>query len=160
MSAAETRTLAALIERKHECLVGLRDLGLRQFELIDGGDLSQLLKLLSTKQHVIDLLQAIERDLTPFRQQDPEHRQWASPAERDRCAQQAEACQRLLAEIVAQEKQSESSLVARRDLAAQQIQGASVAGQARQAYTQFARRESGLVDFTSETHGFDSQALS
>ena len=49
-----TDVLAELVVKKHDLLVQLRDVGLRQIELIDGGDMTQLLKLLSSKQRLLN----------------------------------------------------------------------------------------------------------
>jgi len=42
-----------LIRDKRECLVQLRELGRRQLELIDGGDITGLLDMLAAKPHGI-----------------------------------------------------------------------------------------------------------
>ncbi len=89
----DTRLLATLIAKKHSLLEQLRDAGRRQGELIDQGDMGQLLKMLSSKQHVIAGLHEVERQLDPYRRQDPDRRVWATPADRDRCAAQASQCE-------------------------------------------------------------------
>lgn len=129
-----TRRLAELVAQKHAVLTQLRELGQHQARLIEAGELGDLLKLLAVKQGCLQRLQQVERGLDPFRHQDPQARTWESPAERARCAAQADACEVLLGEILRQEKFSELRLEARRDEAAQRLAGAHWAGQARQAY--------------------------
>ncbi len=140
MTALETDILVQLIRAKHACLVQLRDIGRRQLELIEAGNLTGLLDLLSAKQRPLLELQRAERAIGPFRSQDPERRRWQSPEVRAACAKQLEDCDQLLREIIAQDKQSEATLSRRRDQAAAQLQGMHAAGQARGAYTAPARQ--------------------
>ena len=134
MPTFETDILADLIRAKRECLLQLRDLGRKQLELIDGGDMTALLDLLAVKQKPILQLQRIEKALDPFRRQDPERRTWSAPTARAACAEQVEQCEVLLAEVIKNEKYCEAALIRRRDEAANQLQGAHLAGCARQAY--------------------------
>ncbi len=151
MQTLDTHKLAERIGQKHQCLVHLRDLARRQMALIAAGDMTQLLKVLSAKQHLIGSLQAIEKDLAPYRHDDPEQRRWPSPADRARCAQQAAACRELLAEIVRAEKSSESGLAERRDEIARRLQVAHVATRARVAYGGPPDPSPGMLDLASES---------
>jgi hypothetical protein len=135
MTALETDILVQLIRAKHACLVQLRDMGRRQLELIEAGNLTGLLDVLSAKQRPLLELQRAERAIDPFRSQDPQRRRWQSPEVRAACAGQIAACDQLLREIIAQEKRSEEIMSRRRDQAAAQLQGMHAAGQARGAYT-------------------------
>lgn len=150
MTTFETDVLAELIGRKHECLTQLRDLGLRQDALIASDDMSRLLQLLGVKQRLLGELQEIERGLDPFRQQDPEARQWRSPAARESCAQALRGCESLLAEIVAHEKQSETELRRRRDETAAQLEGFHATSRTRGAYAAGGKTDSAHLDLSSE----------
>jgi flagellar biosynthesis/type III secretory pathway chaperone len=145
----DTNTLTQLLAQKCEVLLQLRQLVGRQFELIDASNLSQLLNLLSEKQRLITTLQKIQQQLDPFRAQQPEQRQWPSEGDRRRCADLADACQRLLAEVVEIDKQSENRLVLRRDEAATQLQNVHFAIQARQAYVEPTGPTKTFVDLSS-----------
>jgi hypothetical protein len=134
MPTFETDILAELIRAKRECLLQLRDLGRKQWELIDQGNMTALLDLLAVKQKSIIQLQRIEKTLDPFRRQDPEQRTWSAPEARTACAEQLEQCDVLLAEVIKNEKYCETTLIRRRDETARQLQGAHLAGYARQAY--------------------------
>jgi hypothetical protein len=134
MSLEETDNLAELIHRRHVCLGQLRDLGRRQLELIAAGELGHLLTLLAGKQRLLATLQATERELDPFRQQDPAVRRWRSLADREICARLAADCESLLAEIVAQERQSELEMSRRRDQTVACLEHVQSAGAARGAY--------------------------
>ena len=147
----DTDNLHELVGKKHDLLSQLRDVGCRQRELIEAGDMTQLLKLLSSKQRLLNGLQSIERQLDPFRQQNPAERTWRNSAERDRCARLAADCEGLLADVVAEEKRSESQLVAHRDRVAVQLQSANQTAQARRAYAENPACELRQLDLSSES---------
>ena len=147
----ETDLLADMIGQKYECLVGLRDMGRRQWELIQAGEITRLLDLLSAKQGAMAELQRIERALDPFRSQLPDARRWRTSETRRQCAEQLATCEGLLREIVEQEKQSESELVRRRDEAAARLQGAHAASQARGAYHAASVSQGVQIDLLSDT---------
>jgi flagellar biosynthesis/type III secretory pathway chaperone len=146
----ETDTLADFVGQKHALLVQLRDLGRRQIESIDAGDIGQLLKILSAKQRLLAALQQIERGLDPFRNQDPERRTWRTADARRQCAQLAGNCEAILNEIMQQEKHSEEQMIMRRDEAASRLQGAHVAAEARGAYAMDAMSNLGQIDLSSQ----------
>lgn len=145
-----TDVLAELVSKKHDLLVQLRDVGLRQMELIEGADMTQLLKLLSSKQRLLGGLQDIERQLSPFRQESPEDRVWRTVADRQRCAELAARCETLLAEVVEQEKRGETRMRAHRDRVAGELEGAHQAAQAKSAYGDQSWPISCQLDLSSE----------
>ncbi len=152
MSSLETDILAQLIGNKHELLVQLRDAGRRQLELIEAGDMTQLLRLLSSKQRVLGGLQDVERRIDPFRGQNPDQRIWRTPAERDRCSQMSAQCELLLAEVVEGEKRGEARLTSHQDRTAAQLELAQHASQARAAYVDLAPASAyGHLDLSSES---------
>ncbi len=152
MDFTATDNLMRLVGTKHDLLVQLRNLGLQQLALIDAGDLTQLLRLLASKQRLLAALQAAERQLDPFRRDDPQQRTWRDAAGRGRCAEMADQCQSLLNEVLAGEKLSESRMRLRRDEAATRLQGVHQATQARFAYHQPAMaQESRQLDLSSGT---------
>jgi hypothetical protein len=146
----ETDLLADLIARKHRCLLDLRDLGRRQIELIERDEITRLLDLLSAKQSALTQLQRIERELAPFRGQDPEGREWRAPEARGQCARQLSECEALLGEIVGQERRSERELVRRRDEAALRLQGVHTASEARGAYVGTSDLQGRQLDLLSD----------
>ena len=87
MAELNTNILADLIAKRHHCLVKLRDLGLKQLELIAAGDMGPLLRLLSAKDQWIVAVQTIEKELAPYHDQDPEARVWASEEARSQWRQ-------------------------------------------------------------------------
>ncbi len=150
MTHMDTDLLAELIQKKQACLTHLRDMGRKQFELVCEGSITGVLDVLSLKQDVLSRLQSIERALDPFRGQDPLGRQWNSPQQRLQCAERLQQCETLLAEILAQDKQSEQEMTRRRDATAQQLQRIHHAGQTRGAYTAPTAQQGRRLDLSSE----------
>src|SRR5687768_7014443 len=101
----DTDRLAALIAAKRQVLEILARLSRRQLTMIVAGEMTALVKLLSSKQTVMAQLQAIEQQLQHFRGDDPGARLWRSPGDRAACQSQADQCNALLAESLALEKQ-------------------------------------------------------
>jgi hypothetical protein len=135
MTTTNTNHLAFLVQRKLEILTLLVRLGKQQLALADGGDMGMLMKLLAAKQALLTQLQELERQLDPFRADDPEARTWASAAARAECQRQATECGWRLSEIIELEKQAERQMVLRRDSVAARLQGAHSAAEATSAYT-------------------------
>ena len=136
MAFESTKQLAELIRAKHQCLLQLRELGQRQRQLIERGELGELLRLLAAKQHVITALQSADRQLAPYQQEDPDSRSWASPQDRARCAQMAAECRQLLEEIMQMEKDNEAQMTRRRNDVAAQLTSLHHADHVRGAYSQ------------------------
>ncbi len=151
MTALETDLLAELIRRKQECLVQLREMGRHQLALIQQESMAALMDLLGTKQRMLIRLEQVERALDPFRGQDPETRTWRSSESRRACREAIQACEALLAEILALERQSEQELTRRRDETARRLRCAQGASEARGAYAALATPAVTQLDLTSET---------
>ena len=146
-----TQHLTTLLERKHEFLTQLRDLGSRQLERIDAADMTTLMKVLSAKQRMLVDLQTVERELDPYRGESPEARTWPSPAARQHCAQLTTRCQLLFSEIVAQERDAESRLILQRDDAEHRLRGMHVAAGAHGAYQRENTVSTSSLDLSTES---------
>lgn len=130
----DSSLLANAIARKAQLLELLRKLGAAQLSLVDAGDMSRLMQVLASKDSLLQQLQMIERELDPFRDEDPDRRRWASPELRQACRNDADRCAALLAEIVALDRQSEAEMSRRRDATAAQLQGMYGSQEAQGAY--------------------------
>ncbi len=130
----ESQRLAQLAHCKLQIMQLLRKLAAQQLEVITGGDMTNLLKLLAAKQTVMDQLAKVEQQLDPYRGQDPETRDWPSTAVREECQRNVETCNELLSEVMRLEKQGEMEMVRRRDAASVQLAGMHGASEARHAY--------------------------
>jgi hypothetical protein len=149
-NALETSLLAELIARKRDCLLQLRDLGPRQLALVREGSMTTLLDVLSAKQRLLWELQKLERQIDPFRGQDPADRRWPTPEARQQTAGRLAECEALLAQIVRQDQQSEEELIRRRQQTAIQLRGVHAAHRARGAYLAPACDAAGRLDLLSE----------
>jgi flagellar biosynthesis/type III secretory pathway chaperone len=146
-----TDLLTNLMDQKHDVLVQLHQLSQQQRVRVDEGhEISELLGLLAAKQTLLEKLNALERQLDPFRQEDPESRRWRSASDRRRCAQVAGRCQSLMGEILELEKRSETELRRRRDRTAEQLQAVSNATAAREAYAASAPASAAPCDLSAE----------
>ena len=134
MSHLSTNNLVELIDKRHRCLLQLCNLGRKQAELIAGGQMGPLIRLIGAKNQLIAALQSVEQGLAPYHAQDPEDRDWTTPEARERCAQQVDDCQQLMRELMDLERQNEQNIIERRDKVASQLQAAQAAGAARGAY--------------------------
>ena len=152
MPSIDTNILAELVQRRLTCLEQLRDMGYRQLELIEGTRMTALLDLLAIKQRALLELGNLERKLDPFRGQKPEHRHWPTEEARLACGAKIEQCDRLLREIVAQEKQCETLMRLRRDQAASDLQGVHHAGMTRGAYVSAPVQQVHQLDLSSERY--------
>jgi hypothetical protein len=145
----ETDLLAELADRRHGLLEQLRALGRRQLELIEQGDMTQLIQVLSVKHHLLAEVQQVEKRLDPFRTQDPKARNWRSAQVRERCAERFVESDELVREILEHEKLGELRLRQYRDEAAARLQMAHAAGHARTAYAD-AIVHAGRLDLSTE----------
>jgi len=130
----DSQQLAATMARKAQLLELLRRLGDAQLSLVNDGDMAKLLQVLASKESLLTQLQQVERQLDPFRSEDPERRRWESQAAREACQRDANRCSQLLSEIVVLEKKSEAEMITRRDATALQLQGMYVSQEAQGAY--------------------------
>ncbi len=105
-----TDLLIDLLAQKYELLGQLQQLSVRQQQLIAAADMDRLTRLLAARQTLVGHLQQLQRQLEPFRHQDPDARQWRSPRERARGRQLAAECETRLSAILTLEKQSEAEM--------------------------------------------------
>ena len=130
----DSKQLAAAMARKAQLLELLRKLGSAQLALVQAGDMSRLMQVLSSKESLLSQLQIVEHELAPFRDEDPELRVWESPDARRACQVDANRCAALLAEIVSIEKDAEAEMTRRRDATAAQLQATFSSREAQGAY--------------------------
>ena len=146
----DSRHLASAIARKAQLLDLLRRLGEAQLSLVVAGDMSRLMQVLGSKDSLLQQLQHVERELDPFRDEDPDQRKWDSPELRQACRQDAERCVALLGEIVSLEKQAEAEMMRRRDATAAQLQGMYGSQEAQGAYIAAPVSLAGSLDLSME----------
>ena len=147
---AETDLLTSLVERKCRCLEQMLALGRQQTAFVGNGEMTDLLQLVSAKQQLLAQLQDLERQLDPFRLQQPTQRFWRNEAARNHCGNLLAQAERLFQEILHEERQSEEQLRRRRDETGVQLAQAQQAALARRAYVDLNLSPSQL-DLTSQS---------
>jgi hypothetical protein len=147
---SDTDTLSQLVTERHNCLRQLAELGSWQLEAVRGHDMNRLLTLLAAKQRLLVGLQSLERQLDPFRRQDPDERRWSSSEARQQCAQLAGESEMLLAQVVRQEIESEQEMHKHHDASAERLQAAHAAAMARGAYAAEDRGAIRQLDLSSD----------
>lgn len=151
MERMDTETLAQLIDRKHVLLTQLRELAVKQAELVDAGSLSPMMSLLAVKQRLLKCVEQLETELDPFRQQDPDRRVWRSPEHRERARVVSTHCDELLQQIMSLEKDCESRMARRRDEAAERLQTVHTSSHAATAYSSVLGESAAQFDASCES---------
>ena len=151
MPNLDTDTLAALIERRHRCLVQLRELGELQAAAIGRDDMSELLAVLDQKQRRWRQWREIEDLLAPFRQQAPESRAWPDAQKRETSRRLQEDCEKLLEEVRRWDEKCGADLRLRRTELAGVLREMHEAAQVRAAYSAPPPIVGGQLDLTSQT---------
>ncbi|HMO83670.1 MAG TPA: hypothetical protein PKC18_01990 [Lacipirellulaceae bacterium] len=135
MNDHSTKRLAELVGNRRRCLEQLLNLGRRQVDLVSLGNMSDLMRLLAAKQQLIAALQSLEKELAPFHEQEPDDRVWESSVVRSQCAADADACRRLILEVVDLEQGCEKQITFRRDEAASKLRNVESGSMIRAAYS-------------------------
>ena len=145
-----TETLASLIAQKLQLLELLTRLSHAQSELIGSGDMTRLLPVLGAKQRLLGQIQQLEQALAPFRDDDPDQRQWSSAAAREKCRLDAQRSEQLLAEIMVLEREGEAEMIRRRDETARRLEEMDGASRAHSAYFEVPVPATSYFDMSSD----------
>lgn len=145
-----TDLLVKRLLQKREVLTQLRQLADHQARMVRAGEVAKLMGLLATKQKLLTALQAVEANLDPFRDEEPEARVWRSAADRQAARDIAAECDRLLEEVKKFEHDDTGELIARRDAASSALQGMHGASRARSAYLEQPPQQNGHLDMSSD----------
>jgi conjugal transfer/entry exclusion protein len=129
-----TAELAQLIDSKGDCAEALWELAQQQEILIAEQRMSELMPLLAKKQRLLEQLDQLQQQLQPFAEQAAETRDWAHPADRERCRTRQQKTDQLLREIMALDARCEGQLTSSRNALAEQLQQSTGAQQAAKAY--------------------------
>jgi hypothetical protein len=117
-----TESLFELLERKLHLLTAMREMSLAQTDLVSQHDMTSLMSLLSKKQELMASLAEVQSQFEPFREQDPETRDWSSQSRRNTCQEMVARCDQLLQELIVMEDRSLGSMSLQRDSIAAQLQ--------------------------------------
>lgn len=134
MTNRELHDLLESFGQEQACYTALLDLSRRQKEIIEGGDVDQLLALLGQKQQVLERITGIEEQLAPYKR-DWRHVQDSLDDDDRQVLDLALATvEELLSELIALERESEQLLVSRRDRTYDELRGAAHASAVNSAY--------------------------
>ncbi|MEM9643497.1 MAG: flagellar export chaperone FlgN [Planctomycetota bacterium] len=126
--------LSELVDERLNLVAQLVELTEQQSDAIEAGHMSQLMSVLSDKQGPLTQLSRLSQRLAAQAQADPEQREWASDADRQRCRERHDRCERMLLELVEQEKSCEERLTARQAEVQQELDKTHETGRALQSY--------------------------
>lgn len=145
-----TAALVSLIDRKNDLLKRIYQLVDTQCQSIKERKVAELMPLLASKQTLLDELNQLERELDPYRKEDPDSREWSSDEARDECRIRVEENRSLLNEILSKEKDCETQLVEQREQTANKLDENLNAANAAKTYQPIQQPKRGSLDLSSE----------
>ena len=144
-----TEALFRLIESKHHLLSEMKQMSITQSDLVSQHEMTDLMTLLSRKQHLMESLHEVQNGLTPFQSQDPEARIWSSPSRRKTCQEMIANCDRLLQELIVMENRSLDNMTVQREMVSAQLQQNINAATVQHAYQTSDSDDTSLESFLS-----------
>lgn len=135
MTNKELRELLEYFGREQACYTSLLDLSRRQKEVIAGGNVDDLLKILGQKQQILSRVAEVENLLLPYKRNWRAVRLALDDNDRQILDMALATVEELLAELISLEKESEQLLVTRRDACQRELSEAVSGGSAHHAYT-------------------------
>ena len=126
--------LIELLGQQHLLYRQLKDLAVRQRQMVDGGQGEMLLKVLAGRQRLIDRLILLDRELRPLRQQWQEITEKLPADQRARAGELLEEIKAMLADILDSDRQDSDRLSDQRQDVTQALGGAARGRQAHRAY--------------------------
>jgi hypothetical protein len=109
------------VESRHHLVEQLREMTRDQQQMIAEQTVPALLVVLSRKGEVLETLQAIHREMSPYQGQAPEDRLWRCEGDRQRCRDLLSQTETILTELLAMEQTALGELSQRRDIVASQL---------------------------------------
>jgi len=129
-----TKKLQELGNLKLHLLRSARELSIQQIEVMQSDDVATLLTVLSRKSEILDTLKTLQKELDPYRNQEPEDRIWDSAEEQASCRKIFEEIDRLLEELSQMDNQALDQMTHQRDAMASQIAQFATAEAVQNAY--------------------------
>ena len=114
----------------------LKELAQKQSSLVDGNDPETLLRVLASRQRLIDKLSSIDRELRPIRANWQEIAGALPPEQREQALELVDQVQAILGEILASDAKDGEVLQGHQQKVRRQIQGAMKGKQMNRAYAQ------------------------
>jgi len=114
----------------------LHDLAQKQSGLVDGKDPEMLLRVLASRQRLINKLSAIDQELKPIRAHWQEIARSLPPQQRQEAQQLVESVQKILGDILTSDEKDSKALYEQKQKVAGEIRTASAGKKMNNAYTQ------------------------
>jgi hypothetical protein len=150
MEMVDSGNLAKLIERQWNALTALHELAVEQQSCLGAEKAELLLSLIARKQPLVEELDQIRIALQPYREQDPELRQWPDGQSRKICQAMSTRCDELHQEVLRLENVALTQMELQRNAIAAQLQDCRDSTIATTAYaTDSLLDDGGGLDLTS-----------
>jgi hypothetical protein len=134
MGCPDTELLAERVRQMHACLEQLHALAVRQVQLIDEEQFTELLGTLAAKQQLLGQFHTLVRGLGATGDRLPEEPCWAAGESREQCRAMLDRCRVLLAEALEHGERSEARLAQQREHVARRLADARRGDVVRSAY--------------------------
>lgn len=141
MKTKELQDLLEYFGREQACYTSLLDLSRQQKQLIEEGDIDQLLTTLGHKQQILGRVAEIEAKLRPYKDRWSELRQTMSADDRSMIDLALSTVEDLLAELISTEQDCEKLLVGQINVVQNDLEEVSTARGVNDAYTMAGRPE-------------------
>ncbi len=115
------RELSELVDQRYDALAELLEATQLQQAAIEAGQMTELMRLLSRKQPPLNRLTAVAERIREASADDPHSRYWENEAERRRCRQRQDECEKMHVELLALEAACETQLTESRDAIGKQL---------------------------------------
>ncbi len=126
--------LVDLLTQQRGLYMQLRELAMKQTSLVDGNDPETLLKVLASRQRIIDKLTAIDREFRPIRANWREVSSALDGPRRHQVQTLIDQVQEILSEILTRDASDSQKLSNSQQQVARQIKGASAGKKMNQVY--------------------------
>ncbi len=144
-------TLINLLSQQRMLYRQLKELATKQSSLVDGSDPEMLLRVLASRQRLINKLTAIDQELEPIRSDWNAVSQSLPPQQRQEAQELIASVQDILGEIIARDEKDTKALFDQKQKVSQEIKSASSGKKMNQAYVQTGQEiQSSIIDTVSE----------
>lgn len=142
MKTKELQDLLEYFGREQACYTSLLDLSRQQKQLIEEGDIDQLLTTLGHKQQILGRVAEIETKLRPYKDRWSDLRLTMSTDDRSMIDLALSTVEDLLSELISTEQDCEKLLVGQINVVQNDLEEVSTAQGVNDAYSMAARPES------------------
>ena len=130
------KELVELLVQQRLLYLQLRELAMQQTSLVDGNDPEMLLKVLASRQRLIDKLKKISRKLEPVRADWQRISRTLSVDQRQEVQELVDSVQEILGDILSRDEKDSQKLSENKQQVAQQIRGMATGKRMNHVYGQ------------------------